>query len=118
MVKPVRFVTGMSEPGDGFVVMLQQAQDGRAGADHPERRADPLSQLTGHDQGLQHPGRALFATVMADSKKLTVFFRRLVVPLCTREISFYRRRRGANEIRWVDVFGKVNGRSKSRWRRF
>ena len=24
-------VTGMSEPGDGFVVMLQQAQDGRAG---------------------------------------------------------------------------------------
>lgn len=24
-------------------------------------------------------------------------------PLCTREIGFYRRRRGADEIRWIDV---------------
>jgi len=39
---------------------------------------------------------------MEDSKKLTVFFDGSC-PLCTREISFYRRRRGANEIRWVDV---------------
>ena len=35
-------------------------------------------------------------------KKLTVFYDG-GCPLCVREIGFYRRRKGADEIRWVDV---------------
>ena len=35
-------------------------------------------------------------------KKLTVFYDG-ACPLCEREIGFYRRRRGADEVRWVDV---------------
>jgi len=39
---------------------------------------------------------------MAQDDRLTVFFDGSC-PLCTREIGFYRRRRGADGIRWVDV---------------
>ncbi len=36
------------------------------------------------------------------SRRLSVFFDG-ACPLCQREISFYRKRRGASEIEWVDV---------------
>ena len=39
---------------------------------------------------------------MAHSEKLTVFYDG-ACPLCEREIEFYRRRKGAEAIAWVDV---------------
>lgn len=39
---------------------------------------------------------------MATAKKLTVFYDG-ACPLCAREISFYRRRKGAERVSWVDV---------------
>ena len=38
----------------------------------------------------------------SEGKKLTVFFDG-ACPLCAREIQFYRRARGAEDIRWVDA---------------
>ena len=39
---------------------------------------------------------------MANARKLTVFYDG-ACPLCEREISFYRCRKGAEGIAWVDV---------------
>lgn len=41
---------------------------------------------------------------MAKAEKLTVFYDG-ACPLCELEISFYRRRQGADEVSWVDVSG-------------
>jgi predicted DCC family thiol-disulfide oxidoreductase YuxK len=43
-------------------------------------------------------------TPMAKAEKLTVFYDG-ACPLCELEISFYRRRQGADEVSWVDVSG-------------
>lgn len=45
---------------------------------------------------------------MAKAKKLTVFYDG-ARPLCEREISFYRRQHGADEVSWFDVSGSTNG---------
>ena len=39
---------------------------------------------------------------MIDSKKLTVFYDG-ECPLCDREISFYKRRKGSEVVNWIDV---------------
>ena len=39
---------------------------------------------------------------MIDSKKLTVFYDGQC-PLCDREISFYKRRKGSESVNWTDV---------------
>tara|TARA_R110002167_G_scaffold24188_8_gene85458 strand:+ start:90 stop:482 length:393 start_codon:yes stop_codon:yes gene_type:complete len=39
---------------------------------------------------------------MTDRENLTVFYDG-ACPLCAREIGFYRRRRGADAVNWVDV---------------
>lgn len=39
---------------------------------------------------------------MTDSKKLTVFYDG-ACPLCNREISFYKRRKGSEAVNWIDV---------------
>ena len=39
---------------------------------------------------------------MTDSKKLTVFYDG-ACPLCNREISFYKRRKGSKAVNWIDV---------------
>ena len=41
------------------------------------------------------------------SDKTTVFYDG-ACPLCQREISFYRRRRGADNVIWIDVSGSVD----------
>ena len=44
---------------------------------------------------------------MTQLEKVTVFYDG-ACPLCQREIGFYRRRRGANNIHWVDVSHTAN----------
>ena len=39
---------------------------------------------------------------MTDTDKITVYYDG-ACPLCQREISFYRRRRGADSVRWMDL---------------
>ena len=41
---------------------------------------------------------------MTEAKQLTVFYFGRC-PFCAREISFYKRRRGAERVAWVDVGG-------------
>ena len=48
------------------------------------------------------------AAFMAKAEKLTVFYDG-ACPLCDREISFYRGRRGAENVSWVDVSGASDG---------
>ena len=48
-------------------------------------------------------------TPMASTKKLTVFYDG-ACPLCEREIGFYRKQRGADEVCWIDVSRSSNDR--------
>ena len=45
---------------------------------------------------------------MTKAEKLTVFYDG-ACPLCAREISFYRGRKDADDLSWVDVTGSSNG---------
>lgn len=45
---------------------------------------------------------------MADAVKLTIIYDGCC-PLCDREIAFYRRRKGAESISWIDATGFADG---------
>lgn len=44
----------------------------------------------------------MISEAMANTKKLTVFYDG-ACPLCEREMGFYRKQRGADEVCWIDV---------------
>ncbi|MBO6783024.1 MAG: DUF393 domain-containing protein [Alphaproteobacteria bacterium] len=86
-------------------------RDGRVadGCNFPRRQ--PAGQLPRTDQGRRHAAlRRRLGCVLTpgshcsrdQADPVTVFYDGSC-PLCSREITFYRRRRGGGEIAWVDV---------------